>query len=191
MHADAAEVFLQARDDLAVAPLAGVVGRDVVAQLGPQLGGHVDEVLALVAVYGRLLTLVAGVEGVPELRELVPGVVQVVLAVHLGALRGQEVGDAVADRHPTPASRVEWTSGVGGDELQVDPPPHQRGARAVRDTPGDHDVKNVVQPGFGEHEVEVAGTRDVDPLEMLDVLGDEGRLDPLRDLAGISPDCSS
>ena len=43
----------------AVAPLARVVGGDVVAELGVQLRGHVDEVLALVPVLGRLLAPVA------------------------------------------------------------------------------------------------------------------------------------
>ena len=84
------------------------------------------EVLTLVPVFGRRLALVAGVERVPELPELPAGVVQVVLAVHLGALRREQVGDRVADRDPAPAAGVERAGRVGRHELQVDAPAGQR-----------------------------------------------------------------
>ena len=107
MHADAGEIVPQALDDAAVAPFARVVGRDVVAELRVQRGGHVDEVLALVAVFRRLLAPVARVQRVAELGELRAGVVQVVLAVHVGALRREQVRDRVADRDPAAAARVQ------------------------------------------------------------------------------------
>ena len=83
--------------------------------------GHLDEVLALVAVLGRLAAVVAREERRAEQVELVAGVVQVVLAVHVGALRGEQVRDRVADGDPAAAARVQRTGRVGRDELEVDP----------------------------------------------------------------------
>ena len=135
VHADAVEIGLEALDDVAHAPLARVVGRHVVAELGAQLARQVDEILALVPVFGRLLASVARVQRVAERRELVPGVVEVVLAVHLRALRRQQVRDRVADRDPAAAARVQRAGGVGRDELEIDPLAGQRLRGAVAPAP--------------------------------------------------------
>ena len=112
VHTDAREVVLQALHDEAVAPLGRIVGRDVVTELGVQLRRHVDEVLALVPVLGRLDAAVPRVERVAELVELGAGIVQVVLAVHLRALRREQVRDRVAHRDPaTTARRAAARSG--------------------------------------------------------------------------------
>ena len=162
-----AEVVLQALHDEAVAPLARVVGRDVVAELGVQLRGHVDEVLALVAVLGRLLAAVARVERVAELVELRARVVQVVLAVHLGALRGEQVRDRVADRDPAPAAGVQRAGRVGRDELEVDRAGRRAPSSGRSRSPAVDDVTHdVVQPRGREEEVEEAGARDLDLGEM-------------------------
>ena len=52
----------------------------------------------------------------------VAGVVQVVLAVHLRALRREQVRDRVADRDPAAAARVQRAGRVRRHELEVDPP---------------------------------------------------------------------
>ena len=96
----------------AVSPVARLLRRDGVAQLGPHPIRHLDEVLALVAVLGRLLPAIAREQRRGEGVELGPGVVQVVLAVHLGALGREEVRDRVADRDPTPTAGVDRAGGV-------------------------------------------------------------------------------
>ena len=60
-----------------------------------------------------------------------PGVVQVVLAAHLGTLAREQVRDGVAHRHPAAAAGVQRPGGVGRDELEVDPPAGERAVRAV------------------------------------------------------------
>ena len=161
MHADAAEVVLQARDDLARSPTRT---RSSASTSSPSSacsnGRHVDEVLALVAVFGRLPALVARVERVPELAELLAGVVQVVLPVHRGALRGEEVGDRVADRDPATPARVQRPGRVGRHELEVDPRPCERRRRSRNRSPRrDHRPQHVGEPRRREEEVEEARAR--------------------------------
>ena len=93
--------------DVAVAPLARLLLGDVVTELGAHPRRHVDEVRALVAVFGRLATRVAGQQRSSERVELAPGVVEVVLAVHLGALGREQVREGVADRDPPSPAGVQ------------------------------------------------------------------------------------
>ncbi len=58
MDADPPEVVLQPVDDVLVAPGTRFVGRDGVALFGPQRRRHVDQILALVTVFGRLAVFV-------------------------------------------------------------------------------------------------------------------------------------
>ena len=120
MHADAREIVADAVDDARHTPLARVLGTDVVAALGAELVREIDEVVALVALVGRLLAAVARVQRVTERRELVAGVVEVVLAVHVRALRREQVRDRVAHGDPAPATGVQRAGRVGRDELEVD-----------------------------------------------------------------------
>ena len=166
VHADATEIVAQAIDDVPHTPLARVVGRHVVTQLLVQLGGHVDEVLPLVAVFRRCLAAVPGVQRVAEGRQLIAGVVQVVLAVHDRALRREQVGDRVAHCHPAPAARVQRSGRVGGDELEVDPLPRQVGRGAVRLAPCNDRAQHVVQPGWREIEVDEPGLGGLGPRQV-------------------------
>ena len=131
VHADAGEIVLQGAHVVAVAPVLGLLLGDRVAELGPHDRGHVDQVLTLVAVLGRLAALVAGEQRRRERVELVAGVVQVVLAVHDRALGREEVGQRVADRHPAATAGVERAGGVGRHELEVDAQAVERVAVAV------------------------------------------------------------
>ena len=189
MHADAGEVVCGALDDALHAPLARVVGRDVVAELGVQVARQVDEVLALVAVLGRLLAAVARVQRVAEGRELVAGVVEVVLAVHLRALRRQQVRDRVADRDPAPAARVQRPGGVGRDELEVDPLRRRARPRCRTGRPRATTVaQHVVQPRGREVQVDEAGLGGLGPGEMRHVGGLERGDDPLGDVHRVAAD---
>jgi hypothetical protein len=91
-----------------------------------QLPRHVDEILTAISIRRRLLALVTREQRVAEDRELVAGVVEVVLAVYLRALRREQVRDRIAHRDPTTASGVQRTRGVGGNELEIDPLPGER-----------------------------------------------------------------
>ena len=97
-----------------------VAGLDVVTELRVQLRGHVDEVLAVITVFGRRLPAIARVQRVAEAVELRARVVEVVLAMHLGALGGKEVGDGIADGHPAATARVQRPRRIGRHELEVD-----------------------------------------------------------------------
>ena len=57
----------------------------------------------------------------PNVSSWLPGVVQVVLAVHDRTLRREQVRDRVADRDPAATARVQRTGRVHRDELEVDP----------------------------------------------------------------------
>ena len=86
-----------------------------------QVAGHLHQVLASIAVLRRLFASVPRVQRRPERSELVSGIVQVVLAMHVRALGNEQVGNGVADGDPPPTSCVERASGVGGHELEIDP----------------------------------------------------------------------
>ena len=160
-----------------MAPLGRLLGRDVVTELGVQLRRHVDEILALVPVFGRFDALVARVERIAELVELGAGVVEVVLAVHLGALRREQVRDRVADRDPAPTARVQGPGGIGRDELEVYPPAREHRRAAVPIARRDHITQDVVQPRRREEEVEEAGPGNLDLGEMRNGVGLERSLE--------------
>ena len=86
--------------------------------------------------------------------------------MHDCALRGEQVGQRVADRHPAAAARVEGSGRVGRHEFEVDAQAVERVAVAVRLAGFDHGQEHLVQPGGCEVEVEEAGTGDLDPFEM-------------------------
>ena len=83
--------------------------------------GDLPDVRAAVAVLRRRLTLRRRQQGAREPVDLHAVVVEVVLPRDLGALRGQDPGQRVADRSPAGAAQVHRPGRVGRDELQVDP----------------------------------------------------------------------
>ncbi len=156
-----------------------------------ELGRHVDEILTLVSVLlRRLPALVTRVEGVAEHVELRAGVVQVVLAVHLGALGREEIRDRVADRDPPPATGVQRPGGVGRDELEVDPAPLEHRRAAVPLSLLNNPTEHIVQPGGCEEEIEEPRPGDLDPGKMRDSLRLERVLHALGDLARVPADLS-
>ena len=92
--------------------------------LALEAGGDVPHVLAGVAVLRDLGVaakelLVAGVEGAGEDRDLLPGVVDVVLLLDLVPGRAQHGGEGGADGGPAPVADVDRAGGVGGDVLDL------------------------------------------------------------------------
>ena len=119
VDADPAEVVAQLPLDVLVSPLARLLLGDLVADLGPHPVGHLDEVLALVPAFRRRLAPVPRMERRREQVELVAGVVQVVLAMDLRALRGEQVRRArprprPSAHHPRGADRSGWPTRTRG-----------------------------------------------------------------------------
>ena len=139
-----------------------VLGQRQRARLGlDDLGGDVVDVAARVAVLRRGLALRGGDQGPDEPVDLRAGVVEVVLAGDLAALRGQDPAERVADRGPAGAAEVDRAGRVRRDELEVDLGPGQRVPAAVRGAGVEHLAHDVALRGRGEPEVEEAGTRDL------------------------------
>jgi len=141
-------------------------GGDVVAEVGAHPRGHLRHVFALVAVFGWLATEVAREERVAKGVELVPRVVQVVLAMDLSAVGREQVGKRVADCDPAPAAGVQRASGVGRHELEVDTGTRQSPPMAVLVAGGDHRPQYLVEPRRREVHIDEAGPGDLGPLEM-------------------------
>jgi hypothetical protein len=125
--------------------------------------------------------------------ELHAGVVDVVLAEDLGAARGEDPAECVADRRPPGAADVDGAGGVGRDELQVDHLPGQLVAGAVGRTRGQHVAHDPGLRVRGEAQVDEARPGDLgagDAVLRGERLGEPGgqvaRLDPdpLRGLQG-------
>ena len=182
VHSDAREIAFELADRVGEAPLTCPLGRHVVAELGSHAFGHLDEVLTLVPALRQLRTPGPRQEGRAEGVELGARVVEVVLAVDLGALGRQHVGDRVADRHPAAAAGVQRSGRVGRHELEVDPTPRQGMTAAVPLARGDHRAQDVVQPGRMQEEVDEARACDLDAFHVCLRRGLERGDDPPRDL---------
>ena len=130
------------------------------------LARHVDHVLAVIPVLGRLFATESGDQRSGEGVELVPRVVQVVLAVDLGSLRGEEVRERVADRHPTRAAGVDRPGRVQRDELEIDPISRERPAVPVSLALRHDPAQDLVEPRGREIEVDEAGPGDLGALEV-------------------------
>ena len=99
--------------------------------------------------------------------------------MHDRALGREQVGERVAHGHPTATAGVQRAGGVGGHELEVDAQAVERVAVAVRLALRHDREQDLVQPARGEAEVEEAGARDLDPLEVrgpgpLELVGELG-----------------
>ena len=102
--------------------------------------GDVLDVGAVIAGLRRGASVGGVHDRLAEALHLHAAVVDVELAGHDGALRGQHPGDRVADRGPAGVAQVDRTGRVGRDELDVDPAAVLGGAlavvRALDDDPG-------------------------------------------------------
>ena len=166
LHADAVEIVAHPLDRTQVAPLARLLDADRVTQLAdasdrPSPRGTPRDSRPRAAAHP-----VPSEQRRGERVELVPGVVQVVLAVHLGALRREQVGERVTHCDPTPATGVDRPGGVDGHELEVDPVPGTNAAVPVLVTLPDDAEQHLVQPGGSEVEVDEPGALDLDPLQV-------------------------
>ena len=112
--------------------LLGVGQAQRVGRLLQDLRGDVGDVAARVAVLRGGLALGGGDQRAGEPVDLGAVVVEVVLAHHVGALRGQQPAQRVADGGPAGAADVDRPGRVGRDELQVDLVAGQRVGVAVR-----------------------------------------------------------
>ena len=126
---------------------------------------QLDDVLAPVAVLGRLLARHAGGDRVGEAVDLGAGVVDVVLALDLVADRLQQAHQRVAVGGVAAAADVQRAGRVGGDELDQDPLRRLDRGRAEVVAGGDQGGQRAPVPGVGEEEVDEAGAGDLDPLE--------------------------
>ena len=151
--------------------------------LGGDLGGDLRDVVALVVVLAEFLAGVDQRDGLAEQAHLLPGVVDVVLALDVVTDGSEQFGDRVTRRGPTTSTCVQRTGGVGRDELDVHllgvgclrPPPL---AVRVQDTADD-----VVPVAVAEPEVQEPRTCDLDRRHCV---GELERVDDcLRDLARV------
>ena len=167
-----------------------------VALLGPELGGQVGDVGALVAVGRRLgrpaqQAQVGRLDAGPELVDLAAGVVEVVLALDLVAGGGEQVGQGVAGRGEAGVADVQRPGRVGRDELDVDPLPVAEVDGAERLALGQDPADQPGEPALVEPDVDEPGTGHLDPGHPVGQLqvGDHGLGDrPGRRLGRLGQD---
>src|ERR1035437_9391164 len=168
MAAEVGEAGLDAASNLLGRPatdrpggvLARLLGRG--QDLGRQLPGHVVDVVAVVAIFGEVAALSNRHDRGAQVLDLAAEVVEVVLALHLVAGRGQHSAEKVAGEGAAGVADVERPRWVGRDELDVDVlrmlggdvAPGRRVAQDVLDGRGQGAVR--------EADVEEAGWRDID-----------------------------
>src|SRR3954451_18216085 len=101
--------------------LDAVAGERVEVHVGGalDLGGELGDVLALVAVLGRLVTARPRLDRLGEPPDLAALVVEVVLAVDGVAGKREDPGERVAVRGVAAARRGQRAGRVGRDELEV------------------------------------------------------------------------
>ena len=143
-----------------VAPLEGI-------RIVGHLRGPVDDVLALVAVFGWFLAGLPRNEGRCVVLHLEAAIVQVALAGHVVATALEHPGQRVAEGGSPTVSGMKRTVRVGRDELDVDPlAATEVGAGVAGLALGDHVGEHVVEPGLAEVEVHEARTGDLDPCDV-------------------------
>ena len=148
--------------DGAHADRLGVGGVD---PLGGDLLGQVGDVLAAVAVLGRLPAGHPGRDREREALDLAAGVVDVVLAPDLVADRLEQPHQGVAVGGVAAAADVQRAGRVGGDELDQDPLGRGGRRRAEVLARLGEALHRAPVPGVGEEEVDEAGAGDLDPLD--------------------------
>jgi len=148
---------------------AAVADRREVVRVDPLGGDRLsqrDHVVAFVAALGEVLALHPGADRFGELRDLRPGVVDVVLALDLVADCGEQAHHRVAVGRAATAADVQRAGRVGGDELDQDPFRLRRRGRPEFLPRADQPGQGAPVPGVGEEEVDEAGPRDLDPIEV-------------------------
>ena len=148
--------------DAAHADRLGVGGVD---PLGGDLLGELGDVVAAVAVLGRLPAGHPGRDREREALDLAAGVVDVVLAPDLVADRLEQPHEGVAVGGVAAAADVQRAGRVGGDELDQDPLGEAVGAGPRSSPDSARRCHRAPVPGVGEEEVDEAGAGDLDPLD--------------------------
>ena len=157
------------RLDPASALLRVVDGQVGVTVFGLELFGQVVDVRAEVPVLRYLgvspgaLEVASGHRG-SEPVHLSPGVVEVVLPLHLEAGRLEHVGQRVADDRVARVADVERTRGVGRQELDLDTRTGRLGPAVVRSSLQDL-AKRVREPPGPQEQVHEAGPGHLDALD--------------------------
>ena len=141
------------------------------------------DVVADVAALGHLLAARPRADRLPELLDLGPGVVEVVLARHRVAGEAEHARQRVAVGGVAAAGRGQRARRVGRDELDVDPQRRRRAAAAVAVAGREHPVERADVPGVGEEQVQEARAGDLDALERLAEAVAQRAAQPLGHLA--------
>ena len=171
MHADALEIGANLPDDVEVAPLASVLEGHRVAELGAHARGHLVEIRPAISVLGNLLASVPSEQRRTEQVELCARVVEVVLPMHLRALRREEIRNRIADRNPAPTTRMQRTGRVDRDEFEVHALACERGRRPEARAGTDHLAQHFGQPRRREEDVDEARRRNFDFGHMRHIRG--------------------
>ena len=180
-HAEARQALGHVAAGAGVAPLQGL-------DAGGHLGRPLPDVVAVVAVGGRLGALLAGHEGFGEGVHLTAAVVEVVLPVRGEAAAGQNVAERVAVGRPAPAAHVQRPGGVRTHELHVHRRPGTEVVAGVTVDPvGDHLTQHVVQPAVVEVEVHEPRPRHLHPAHVGRRVGGDVVRQLLRQVAGVPP----
>ena len=147
----------------------------------PRLPRELDDVLAAIAVLGRLLAAANRLDGLPEALHLRAGVVVVVLALDPVPGELEQACDRVAVRAVPCRRDGDRAGGVRGDELDLDLLGRVGRARSER-APGGEDRRRAgPEPRVVDGDVEEARAGHVDTLDALERSDPVGQL--RRDLA--------
>ena len=150
------------------------------------LGGPVDDVLAAVAVLGRLLAGFAGGERRGECLHLHAAVVDVELVGDVVADEAQQPGQAVAVDRAAGVTGVHRAGRVGRHVLDHHPGAGADVAAAVVGTGVDDGADQVVQPRRVQAEVDEAGPGDLDRGDVAGRVRGERVGELLGELAGVA-----
>ena len=82
--------------------------------------GEIIDVLPRIAALGGGTAVDRRQHGGGKIVHLRAGVIDVILSGHVRTAGPQHPRDRIAQRGPAGMAQVQWTSGVGGDELHVD-----------------------------------------------------------------------
>ena len=142
--------------------------RRVGVQLGRarDLPGQLSDVLALVAVLGRLLAARASHDRRAEAGDLPAGVVEVVLALDRVALEAEQATQRVAVGGVAAGGGGQRAGRVGGDELDLDLLRRVGRAAAEAVARRQHVRRGAGVPVVGQEDVQEAGAGDLDVVDL-------------------------
>ena len=125
-----------------------------------------DDVLAAVAVFGRLLPAPDRVDREAEALDLGAGVVVVVLALDLVAREREQAREGIADRTVARRRDRERAGRVGGDHLDLHALPRVCPAGTVVGAGLEDLAEDLAEPGRSQPEVDEAGAGDLGALDL-------------------------